>query len=74
MYIAVAELGIKGPIEYLQVYATTLVSLLFIYMIPIACKFFLILVTIKDAWCQFGKLINCIYVCYININFVGQSS
>ena len=36
--VAVAELGIKGPLEYLQVYATTLVSLLFIYMIPIACK------------------------------------
>jgi len=34
----VAELGIKGPLEYLQVYATTLISLLFIYMIPIACK------------------------------------
>jgi len=34
----VAELGIKGPLEYLQVLATTLVSLLFIYMIPIACK------------------------------------
>jgi len=34
----VAELGIKGPLEYLRVLATTLVSLLFIYMIPIACK------------------------------------
>ena len=33
-----AELGIKGPLEYLQVYATTLVSLLFIYVIPIDCK------------------------------------
>ena len=30
-----AELGIKGPLEYLQVQATTLVSLL---LIPIACK------------------------------------
>ena len=36
--IAVTELGIKGPLEYLQVKATTLVSLFFIYMIPIACK------------------------------------
>jgi len=34
--LAVAELGIKGPLEYLQ--ATTPVSLLFIYMIPITCK------------------------------------
>ena len=33
-----ADLGIKGPLEYLQEYATTLASLLFIYMIPIACK------------------------------------
>jgi len=31
----VAELGIKGPLEYLWVLATTLVSL---HMIPIACK------------------------------------
>ena len=29
LYVAVAELGIKGPLEYLQVKATTLVSLLF---------------------------------------------
>ena len=36
--VVVAELGIKGPLEYLQVQATTLVSLLFIYMIPIDCK------------------------------------
>jgi len=27
-----------GPLEYLQVLATTLVSLLFIYVIPIDCK------------------------------------
>ena len=32
------ELGVKGPLEYLLVSATTLVSLLFIYMIPIDCK------------------------------------
>ena len=31
-------IGIKCPLEYLQVWATTLVSLLFIHMIPIACK------------------------------------
>ena len=31
-----AKLGIKGPLEYLQVSATTLLYLL--YMIPIACK------------------------------------
>ena len=36
--VAVAELGIKGPLEYLQVYAITLVSLLLIYMIPISYK------------------------------------
>ena len=36
--VAVAELGIKGPLEYLQVWATTLVSLISIYMIPIACE------------------------------------
>jgi len=38
--------GIKCPLEYLQVYSTTLVSLLFITMIPIDCKItnFLILV------------------------------
>ena len=44
--VAVAKLEIQGPIEYLQVLATTLVSLLFIYMTPIECKikFFLILV------------------------------
>ena len=36
--IAVTELGIKGPIEYLQVQATILVSLLSVYMIPIAYK------------------------------------
>ena len=33
-----AELEIKGPLEYLQVQATTLVSLLFIHLIPIDCK------------------------------------
>jgi len=47
--VAVAKLGIKGPLQYLQMKATILVSLLFIYMIPIACKitnFFLILVKI----------------------------
>jgi len=42
--VAVAELGIKGSLEYLQVLATTLVSSLFIYMIPIDCKIFPILV------------------------------
>ena len=36
--VTVAELGIKGPLQYLQVSATTLVSLLFIYMISIDCK------------------------------------
>ena len=36
--VAVAGLGIKGPLEYLQVWATTLVPLLLIYMIPIAYK------------------------------------
>ena len=36
--VTVAELGTKSPLEYLQVLATTLVSLLFIYMIPIDCK------------------------------------
>ena len=37
--VAVAELGIKGPLQYLQVSATTLQCFLcFIYMIPIACK------------------------------------
>ena len=36
--VAVAELGIKGPLGYLQVSATTLVSLLFIYTIPTDCK------------------------------------
>ena len=45
--VAVAELGIKGPREYLQVYATTLVSLLF--MIPFVFKIFLILVYIMNA-------------------------
>ena len=41
------NIGINRPLEYLQVYATTIVSLLFIYVIPIACKItkiFLILV------------------------------
>ena len=32
------ELGIKCPIEYLQVQVTILVYFLFIYMIPINCK------------------------------------
>ena len=32
------NIGIICPLEYMQVKATTLVSLLFIYMIPIACK------------------------------------
>ena len=36
--VAVTGLRFKGPLEYLQVWATTLVSLSFIYMIPIACK------------------------------------
>ena len=36
--VAVADLRIKGPLEYLLVSATTLVSLLFIYMIPIDYK------------------------------------
>jgi len=37
-FAAVAELGIKSLLEYLQVWATTLVSLFFIYVIPIDCK------------------------------------
>ena len=32
------NIGIKCPLECLVVQATTLVSLLFIYMIPIDCK------------------------------------
>jgi len=32
------NIGINCLLEYLQVQATTLVSLLFIYIIPIACK------------------------------------
>ena len=32
--------GIKCPLEYLQAQVTTLVSLLFITMIPIACKIY----------------------------------
>ena len=36
--VAATELGIKGPLECLKMSATTLVSLLFIYMIPIDCK------------------------------------
>ena len=36
--VEVAGLGIKGPLKYLQVWATTLVPLLFVYMIPIAYK------------------------------------
>jgi len=36
--VTVAELGIKCLLQYLQVSATTLVSFLFIYMIPIDCK------------------------------------
>jgi len=38
IFQSVAVVGIKGPLEYLQVSATTLVSLLFISMIPIAYK------------------------------------
>ena len=34
----VAKLGIKGSLEYPQVWATILVSLLFIYMILTVCK------------------------------------
>ena len=48
-----AELGIKGPLEYLQVSATNFVSLLFIYMIPIDYKItiFLTLVHVTfDRW------------------------
>ena len=36
--VAVAELGSKSPLEYLQVQDITLVSLLCIYMIPTDCK------------------------------------
>ena len=36
--VAVAELGIKYPLEYLQVSATTLVSLLFFLMVSTASK------------------------------------
>ena len=34
----VAELGIKSPLEYLEVLAASLVSLIFIHIIPIDCK------------------------------------
>ena len=36
--VEVAGLGIKGPLEYLQVWDTILVPLLFVYMIPIVYK------------------------------------
>ena len=36
--VAVAELEIQDPLKYFQVSATTLASLLSIYMIPIDCK------------------------------------
>ena len=52
--LAVAELGIKGPLEYLQVQATTLVSLLHIHMIPIACK-----ITIFPYTCMYNNYKSC---------------
>ena len=52
--VAVAKLGIKGPLEYLQVSATTLMSLLFIYMIPIDCKIFLT----KRPASKFSKMVR----------------
>ena len=36
--IAEAKFWIKGPLQYLQVLTTTIISLLLIYMIPIECK------------------------------------
>ena len=48
------ELGIKCPLEYLQ--ATTLISLLFIYMIPIDCKLLIFLILVLFVFCRCQEL------------------
>jgi len=53
-YSGVRGQRVKGPLEYLQVSATTLMSLLFIYMIPIDCKIFLT----KRPASKFSKMVR----------------
>ena len=69
--VAVAELRIKGPLEYLQVQATTLVSLLFIYMIPIASKItkFSLLLYIQEQALQSSISISKMMFLYRNTKF-----